>query len=167
MGKKSRVRRGVTLERQDFFDTGGRINERGERIDGKGRIVASLPPHQEAYNPNLADISVTEFLDRVDAIDQRHRDDEASIESLMQPGYTVSKGGGSRSCRSRRDPKPPTAEQLRRSRHIDDDAPRSGRPLLGLERRVKVETTIDPAVARLLADRGITVASILDEAAHG
>jgi hypothetical protein len=116
------------------------LRERGVRIDEKGRIIASLPI------PN-------------DELEPRKDDDEPSIAELMRRDVDR-RVGGSRGRRRRRPPKAAPCTAPTRSKLLMPA--RVGRPLIGDEVRVHVQTTIALQTRELLTKRSLTLADVLD-----
>jgi hypothetical protein len=121
------------------------LRDRGVRVDHKGRIIVSLPrPDQEP--------------------DVRIEDHEPSIAELMRREVDR-RLGGSRGRRRRKVPKdsqrsgPARADQLIK-------APRLGRPAVGGELRVYVQTTIAAQTREALVKHRITLADVFNDCAR-
>jgi hypothetical protein len=119
--------------------------DHGVRIDEKGRIIVSLPiPDDEAeFRDEEHEPSMAELMRR--DIDRRH--------------------GGSRGRRRRC-----ASKASRCSEPACADRPmqgaRLGRPAVGQELRVYVQTTIAPQTRETLTNRGLTLAQVLDDCAR-
>jgi hypothetical protein len=121
------------------------LRDHGVRIDQKGRIVVSLP---------IPD----------DEVELRNEEQEPSIAELMRRDIDP-RHGGSRGRRRRCAPKASQrAEPARTDRPMQ--AARLGRPALGEELRVYVQTTIGPQTRETLTKRGLTLAEVLDDCAR-
>jgi hypothetical protein len=121
------------------------LRDRGVRVDHKGRIIVSLPrPDQE---PDL-----------------RTDDPEPSIAELM--GREVDRRhGGSRGRRRRGAPKASQRSAPARADQVIKAA-RLGRPAVGEELRVYVQTTIAPQTREALAKHRITLAYVFNDCAR-
>jgi hypothetical protein len=121
------------------------LRDHGVRIDEKGRIIVSLP---------IPD----------DEVDFRNEEQEPSIAELMRRDVDP-RHGGSRRRRRRCAPK-----SSHRSEPASTDRPmqpaRLGRPAVGEELRVYVQTTIAPQTRETLTKRGLTLAQVLDDCAR-
>jgi hypothetical protein len=121
------------------------LRDRGVRVDHKGRIIVSLPrPDQE---PDL-----------------RTDDHEPSIAELMRR-EVGRRQGGSRGRRRRGAPKASQRCAPARADHLIKVA-RLGRPAVGEELRVYVQTTIAPQTREALAKRRITLADVFNDCAR-
>ena len=121
------------------------LRDRGVRIDHKGRIIVSLPAPEDEF----------EF---------QREDREPSIADLMRR-HVNHRTGGSRGRRRRRASKPTVKPEKRE--HIEDAAPsRIGRPVIGAEVRVYVQTSIARSTRRILLERGLTLANVFDDCAR-
>jgi hypothetical protein len=121
------------------------LRDRGVRVDHKGRIIVSLPrPDQE---PDL-----------------RAEDDDPSIAELMRREVDR-RHGGSRVRRRRGAPKASQRSAPARADHLIKAA-RLGRPTVGEELRVYVQTTIAPQTREALAKHQITLADVFNDCAR-
>ncbi len=121
------------------------LREHGVRIDEKGRIIVSLP---------IPD----------DDVEFRNEEHEPSIAELMRRDVDR-RQGGSRGRRRRCAPKASHDTQPARTDPPTQPA-RLGRPAVGEELRVYIQTTIAPQTRETLAKRGLTVAEVLDDCAR-
>jgi len=121
------------------------LRDRGVRIDEKGRIIVSLP------TPDDED----ELCDR--------DEEEASITELMRR-EVGRRDGGSRGRRRRSVPKASQRMPARSAHPVNP--PRVGRPAIGAEVRVYVQTTISPQTRETITRRGLTLADVLDKCAQ-
>jgi len=123
------------------------LRDRGVQIDHKGRIVVSLPVPDE-YQFSGEDL-------------------EPSIAELMR--RDVRTNGGSRGRRRKSAPKPTPSRAV--SRAVVASSSRIGRPAIGEEVRVYVQTSIARVTREILGQRGVTLAEVFDncarELAHG
>ncbi len=121
------------------------LRDRGVRVDHKGRIIVSLPrPDQEPdLRPDDHEPSIAELMRR--EVDRRH--------------------GGSRARRRRGAPKASQRSAPARADHLNKVA-RLGRPAVGEELRVYVQTTIAPQTREALAKRRITLADVFNDCAR-
>jgi hypothetical protein len=122
------------------------LRDRGVRIDRKGRIIVSLPAPEAEF----------EFP----------RDElEPRIADLMRRDVNH-RTGGSRGRRRRQASRP----TLKREKpvQLDDTAhpSRIGRPVIGTEARVYVQTSIAQSTRKILAERGVTLADVFDDCAR-
>jgi hypothetical protein len=123
------------------------LRDHGVQIDHKGRIIVSLPvvPDDESYE-----------------IGDNER--ERSIQELMRRDVRVD-SSGSRG-RRRRTP----SEKTQHSRHAappqECSASRIGRPTIGAEVRVYVQTSIAQRTREILAQQGMTLADVFDDYAR-
>ena len=123
------------------------LRDRGVQIDHKGRIIVSLPV------PDEYQFSSEEL--------------EPSIAELMR--WDVRTHGGSRGRRRKSPPKPTPSRTV--SRVDVASSSRIGRPAIGAEVRVYVQTSIARVTREILGRRGVTLAEVFDncarELAHG
>jgi hypothetical protein len=122
------------------------LRDHGVRIDHKGRIIVSLPAPE----------AQVEFL----------RDElEPTIAELMRRDVNH-RIGGSRGRRRRRASRPTVKPEKRAQ--LDDTAQpsRIGRPVIGSEARVYVQTSIAQSTRQILAERGVTLADVFDQCAR-
>lgn len=121
--------------------------DRGVRIDHKGRIIVSLP------DPDEYGLSSEEL--------------EPSIGELMR--RDVRTHGGSRGRRRKSAPKATPARNASQAGIASFS--RIGRPAIGTEVRVYVQTSIARVTREILGRRGVTLAEVFDdyarELAHG
>ena len=115
------------------------LRDRGVRIDHKGRIVVSLPISDEYPFPS-------EEL-------------EPSIAELMH--RDVRTNGGSHGRRRKSAPKPTPSRSV--SRVDIASSSRIGRPAIGAEVRVYVQTSIARVTREILGRRGVTLAEVFDD----
>jgi len=120
------------------------LRDRGVRIDEKGRIIVSLPPPDD--EPDF------------------RNDDEASIAELMRRDV-AHRQSGSRGRRRRSTPKAYLGRAQRSSKYQGSPA-RIGRPCLGVETRIPVQTTISPRTREALLKHRVTLADVLDDCAR-
>lgn len=120
------------------------LRDRGVRIDEKGRIIVSLPPPE-------------------DELDFRN-DDEASIAELMRRDV-AHRQGGSRGRRRRLAPKASLGGAQRSSKYQGSPG-RIGRPCLGVETRIPVQTTISPRTREALSKHRVTLADVFNDCAR-
>jgi hypothetical protein len=130
-----------------YYNDVGWMRERGVRIDHKGRIIISLPTE-----------SVDDFTRDSD-------DDAASIAELMHRDVDLRQGG---SKGRRRRPATKNSQRGERAVRVDDPlrTSRIGRPVIGAEVRVYVQTSIDKRTREILAENGITLADVFDDCAR-
>lgn len=123
------------------------LRDRGVQIDRKGRVIVRLPaiPDADAYDRNLDD-----------------EDREPTIAELMRRDVNV-RQGGSRGRRRRGRSKP--AQSSRYAAQAREPAPsaRIGRPVIGSEVRVYVQTSIAQRTREMLAKHGVTLADVFDD----
>lgn len=121
------------------------LRDHGVRIDEKGRIIVSLPaPDGE--------------------VDFRN-DDEASIVELMRRDV-AHRRGGSRGRRRRSAQKGSLGAVRRSSSKYEISPTRIGRPCLGVETRISVQTTISPRTRDALLKHHVTLADVLNDCAR-
>lgn len=120
------------------------LRDRGVQIDRKGRIIVSLP--------TLPD-------DDVDLIER-----EPSIAELMRHDVDP-RAAGSRGRRRRRS-STPVQHDLRAARTYHQPAARAGRPTIGLEVRIHVQTMIAQETRDTLARHRVTLADVFDDCAR-
>jgi hypothetical protein len=120
------------------------LRDHGVRIDEKGRIIVSLPiPDNE--------------------VEFRNEEQEPSIVELMRRDVDP-RHGGSRGRRRRSAPK--ASHRTEPARTDPMQPARLGRPAVGEELRVYVQTTIAPQTRETLTKRGLTLAEVLDDCAR-
>jgi len=135
-----------------YYNDLGWMRDSGVRVDHKGRIIISLPAE-----------SVDDFTRDSD-------DDEQSIAELMRRDVNL-RLVGSKGRRRRRAPK----NERYKERVVRADnplqTPRVGRPAIGAEVRVYLQTSIAKRTREVLAANGLTLADVFDncarELAHG
>lgn len=121
------------------------LRDRGVQIDRRGRIIVSLPTMP-------------------DDIDFDHAEREPSIAELMRH-ETNPRLAGSHGRRRRRlsTPTQRTPGATRAYRHV---AARAGRPTIGSEARVHVQTMIAQETRDILVKHGVTLADVFDDCAR-
>ena len=121
------------------------LRDRGVRIDHKGRIIVSLPEI-----PDDVDFDVVER--------------EPSIAELMRheinPHLAGSRG------RRRRHLSTPVQRNPGATRRYRQPAARVGRPTIGSEARVHVQTMIAQETRDVLARHHVTLADVFDDCAR-
>ncbi len=119
------------------------LRDRGVQIDHKGRIIVSLPAMPD---DDICDVD----------------DDERapSIAELMRRDVNV-RLGGSRGRRRRRASKAVSSSHPARTQEPAQTA-RMGRPVIGNEVRVYVQTSIAQRTREVLTKRGMTLADVFD-----
>lgn len=124
------------------------LREHGVHIDHKGRIVVSLPvvPDGDVY-------------DR-DPLDEH----EPSIAELMRHDIDL-RHVGSRGRRRRGRPKAVKHDNCA-AQAQSLQSTRIGRPMIGAEVRVYVQTSIAQRTRELLASNGLTLAEVFDDYAR-
>jgi hypothetical protein len=125
------------------------LRDRGVQIDHKGRIIVSLP----------------EIPDDVD-FDAVER--EPSIAELMRHEVNPRRAG-SRGRRRQHLSTPVLRDQrgaARFYRQLAERTPRVGRPTIGSEVRVYVQTMIAQVTRDLLVKHGVTLADVFDDCAR-
>ena len=123
------------------------LRDRGVQIDHKGRIIVSLPAIPDDDIHDVAD-------------DER----EPSITQLMRRDVNV-RLGGSRGRRRRRSSKAVSSSHASRTQEPAQTA-RMGRPVIGSEVRVYVQTSIAQRTREILTKRGMTLADVFDDYAR-
>jgi hypothetical protein len=125
------------------------LRDHGVQVDHKGRIIVSLPiiPDGEVY-------------DR-DPLEER----EPSIAELMRRDVDA-RHAGARGRRRRAVAKPAQSSQRAARSNATSDAPRIGRPVVGSEVRVYVQTSIAQRTRDILLQRGVTLADVFDDYAR-
>lgn len=130
----------------------GWMRDRGVRVDHKGRIIVSLP------------------VEPVDDFRRDSDDDAASIADLMRRDVNL-RLGGSKGRRRRRAPKNERCKERVVRADNPLQTPRVGRPAIGAEVRVYLQTSIAKRTREILAANGLTLADVFDdcarELAHG
>jgi hypothetical protein len=121
------------------------LRDHGVRIDEKGRIIVSLPVPD-------------------DEVDFRSDEQEPSIAELMRRDVDP-RHGGARGRRRRCTTKAAHHAELARVDRPMQPA-RLGRPVVGEEPRVYVQTTIALHTRETLTKRGLTLADVLDGCAR-
>lgn len=120
------------------------LRDHGVRIDEKGRIIVSLP------TPD-------------DEVGFRNEEQGPSIAELMRREIGRRQGGS----RGRRRSAPKASHGTAPGRMDRPMQPaRLGRPAVGDELRVYVQTTIAPQTRQTLSKRGLTLAKVLDDYAR-
>ena len=124
------------------------LRDRGVRVDHKGRIIVSLPAVPDGEHWDLP-------------LDER----EPSIAELMRRDVDL-QHAGSRGRRRRGVSKAVQSKQ-RAPRNAEPSLTvRIGRPTVGSEVRVYVQTSIAQRTREILAKRGVTLADVFDEYAR-
>ena len=134
--------------------------DRGNWRDRKGRIVTRLPvPDDDFCYPRDDSLAALEESLEFAA-------DESPIVELMRRDVNLRLGGS----KGRRRRQPPNSKR-NGSRVLHESSPgvasRIGRPAIGAEVRVYVQTSIAQRTRELLAERGVSLAQVLDEYADG
>lgn len=121
------------------------LRDHGVQVDHKGRIIVSLPsvPDDERYD--------------VDDVDER----EPSIRELMRRDVNV-RITGSRGRRRRGRSKSLKCSHNAAQPH-EPTVSRIGRPAIGAEVRVYVQTSIAQRTREILATHGMTLADVFDD----
>lgn len=121
------------------------LRDRGVQIDHKGRIIVSLPTIPDEFDYDLTER-------------------EPSIAELMRhdidPRLAASRG------RRRRRLTTPVQRNSRATRPYQQPAARAGRPKIGSEARVHVQTMIAQETRDVLAKHHVTLADVFDECAR-
>ncbi len=125
------------------------LRDRGVQVDHKGRIIVSLPavPDDEIYD--------------IDPLDER----EPSIAELMRRDVDV-RHAGSRGRRRRGLSKPVQPGQRAARAAQPSQTARIGRPVVGTEVRVYVQTSIAQRTREILTRHGVTLAEVFDNYAR-
>jgi hypothetical protein len=121
------------------------LRDRGVQIDHKGRIIVSLPA--------IPDDDIRDVYD-----DER----EPSIAELMRRDVDV-RHTGSRGRRRRTASKPVQSGHRATRTSRPSQTARIGRPIVGAEVRVYVQTSIAQRTREALARHGVTLAEVFDE----
>lgn len=121
------------------------LRDRGVQIDHKGRIIVSLPVMPD---------------DDIRAVDEDVR--EPSIAELMRRDVNV-RLGGSRGRRRRRASKAVTSSHHTARSQEPAQTARMGRPVIGSEVRVYVQTSIAQRTREVLTKHGMTLADVFDD----
>jgi hypothetical protein len=124
------------------------LRDRGVQIDHKGRIIVSLPAIPDNDICNVDD-------------DER----EPSIAELMRRDVNV-RLGGSRGRRRRRASKAVSTSHHATQTQEPAQTARMGRPLVGSEVRVYVQTSIAQRTREVLTKHGMTLADVFDDYAR-
>jgi hypothetical protein len=122
------------------------LRARGVRIDHKGRIVVNLPAPEEEFEVESEGL-------------------EPTIADLMRRDVNR-RTGGSRGRRRRRAPS--TTSKPGKPEQPDDTVrpSRIGRPVIGSETRVYVQTSIAQTTRQILTEQGLTLADVFDQCAR-
>ena len=120
------------------------LRDRGVQIDHKGRIIVSLPtiPDGDVYDVDLAGEEL-----------------EPTIAELMRRDVNV-RLSGSRGRRRRGHPKTP--KHCSHAAQSQEPSTRIGRPAIGAEVRVYVQTSIAQRTREILTRNGVTLADVFD-----
>lgn len=126
------------------------LRDRGVQIDHKGRIIVSLPtiPDADVYDADLAD-----------------EEREPTIAELMRRDVNV-RLSGSRGRRRRGRSNAPKHSSHAAQTHEPSPSARIGRPVIGAEVRVYVQTSIAQRTREILARNGVTLADVFDDYAR-
>jgi hypothetical protein len=124
------------------------LRDRGVQIDHKGRIIVSLPA--------MPDDDIRDVND-----DER----EPSIAELMRRDVNV-RLGGSRGRRRRRASKAVSSGHHAARTQEPAQTTRMGRPAIGSEVRVYVQTSIAQRTREVLTKHGMTLADVFDDYAR-
>jgi hypothetical protein len=136
------------------------VYDRGAWKNRKGRIVTRLPIPDDDFRYSRDDslVALEESLELTL--------DESSIVELMRRDVNLRLGGSK--GRRRRQPPNSRREGSRASRESSlGVASLIGRPPIGGEVRVYVQTSIAQRTRELLAENNVTLAQVLDECAGG
>ncbi len=123
------------------------LRDHGVQIDHKGRIIVRLPaiPDDEKLpGPN---------------------DEEASIAELMRRDGNVRRGGSRGRRRQRQTRKDSSSSTSVLGSDLETSS-RIGRPAIGAEVRVYVQTSIAERTREILTQRGVTLAEVFDNCAR-
>jgi hypothetical protein len=120
------------------------LRDRGVQIDHKGRIIVSLPAV-----PDDVDFDVVER--------------EPSIAELMRREINPRLAG---SHGRRRRMSTPVQRNPGATRNYQQPAARVGRPTIGSEARVHVQTMIAQETRDILVKHGVTLADVFDDCAR-
>lgn len=135
------------------------MHDRGAWRDRKGRIVTTLPVPGEDFRYPRDDslAALEESLESAAEV--------LPIAELMR--HDVDRRLGGSKGRRRRQPSNPKSDKSRVARESSAAlGSRIGRPIIGAELRVYVQTSIARRTRELLAERGVSLAHVLDECAH-
>ncbi len=124
------------------------LRDRGVQIDHKGRIIVSLPAIPD---DDIRDVD-----------DDEH---EPSIAELMRRDVNV-RLGGSRGRRRRRASKAVSSSHHAARTQEPAQTARIGRPVIGSEVRVYVQTLIAQRTREVLTKHGMTLADVFDDYAR-
>jgi hypothetical protein len=131
-------------------------SDRGNWRDQKGWIITRLPvPDDDFRYPR--DDSLAALEDSLE-----FADDESSIVGLMRRDVNLRLGGS----KGRRRQRPRDSRSQSRASHVDTNlgvVSRIGRPTIGAEVRVYVQTSIGQRTRELLDLHNASLAQILDE----
>ena len=143
---------------QNARTRGRAVYDRGNWRDQKGRIITRLavPDDDFRYPRDDSMAALEEALE--------FADDESSIAELMRRDVNLRLGGSK--GRRRRQPSKSNGNGSRAPREPSPGvASRIGRPTIGAEVRVYVQTSIGQRTRELLAEHGVSLAQVLDECA--
>jgi hypothetical protein len=121
------------------------LRDRGVRIDHKGRIIVSLPAMPDG---DIRDV------------DDNER--EPSIAELMRRDVNI-RLGGSRGRRRRKASNAVSSSHHAARTQEPAQTARMGRPIIGSEVRVYVQTSIAQRTREVLTTRGMTLADVFDD----
>lgn len=131
-------------------------SDRGNWRDQKGRIITRLPVSDDDFRyPRDDSMAALEEALEFDG-------DESSITELMRRDVNLRLVGS----KPRRRRQPPASRSGSRTSHVDANlgvVSRIGRPTIGAEVRVYVQTSIGQRTRELLAQHNASLAQILDE----
>ncbi len=125
------------------------LRDRGVQVDHKGRIIVSLPAIPD---------------DDIRDVDDVER--EPSIAELMRRDVDV-RAGGSRGRRRRRAAKAVSSSHHAARTQEPAQTVRMGRPVIGSEVRVYVQTSIAQRTREVLTKNRMTLADVFDDYARG
>jgi hypothetical protein len=143
-----------------FYEDGLQSPEDGrDAKDRERRFLASLREGDDGFRYPYDD-SVAALERLLDSAD-----DEARIVELMRRDVDRHVGG-SRGRRRRREPAKSGNQRDRLAQTVSTTAARIGRPAIGAEVRVYVQTSIAQRTREVLAQRGVTLAEGFDDVAR-
>jgi hypothetical protein len=130
-----------------YYDDLEWLQDRGVQIDRKGRIIVSLPSpdHESDFDSSNVEPSIAELMRR---------------DVYLRPN---------RSRGRRRRTTPKAAKHAGRAADFNDlgRPARIGRPTIGAEPRVYVQTSIAQRTRELLLKHRLTLADVFDDCARG
>ncbi len=125
----------------------GWLRDHGVQIDHKGRIIVRLPAIPD------------------DDTLPAPTDEEASIAELMRRDGNVRRGGSRGRRRQRQTRKGSSSSTSVLGSDLETSS-RVGRPAIGTEVRVYVQTSIAQRTREILTERGVTLAEVFDNCAR-